>query len=1363
MVRADQISLTCIARLNQTDTGVEQSSGFTLNITDTGSAKLGKAVIVIPAQYSELGALVLVSAPIDQTWNLTLLGHNITIWGSAEGLRTGESAVINFSGRNPNLVGDYIWNVEATQNTGQGGQDYLPAFVYQFSVTVTPILVITMSSVEILGGQCVNVSSVLEGSTSSAGGNVTYTLYSGIYPSGIEVDSITVEVINGTVLDNTAFFVNDPGFYYVLASYSGDANNAPFNGDDHVSLSVLATLTVDLAGEGVGKINEGGVDHTSNYSQSCTYGSIIALSAAPEVGSSFAGWGGDASGTDPLTLNVTRNLAITGTFTKNEYGLSVSVVGMGSVSIDPNQATYHYGDIAQLNAVPDIGWSFSGWSGDLTDLSSVVSLTVTGNTVVTATFVREEYQLSINLVGSGTVNMDPLQATYHYGDIVQLSAIPEAGWSFGAWTGDLTDSADLVNLTITGNMVVTATFVQNEYTLSVSVSGMGSVAVNPAKSTYHLGDVVELTAIPHEGWSFHCWLGDLSGSTNPASVTIHGNTVITAEFLCDILSVHATAGPHGSITPNGDFLVYYGSELTFAMTADPHYHIAKVVVDGALIGQVTSYKFTAIKTSHTIIVTFAPDTLTITASAGPHGSITPEGLVSFVYGSDQSFTITPDAHYHVKDVLVDGVSVGPVTSYTFREVTIDHSITASFAVDIMTIAASAGPHGSINPEGAVYFAYGTDQSFSIKADARYHIADVLVDGVSVGPVTAYTFKAIDQSHTISAVFAINTYIIEVISAHGSPTQSRIVSQGESLTASVTSPDGDSDHRWVCLGYSIDGCELRSGTEYIFTEINADHRIEFAWQEQYHLTVVSRHATPIGSGWYNAGTIAHASLSGGVAGGIAGTRYVFAQWSGDATGKDLTSDNLVINAAKTATATWTTQYYVEWRQTGVDATAAETVLTINGDAKMFSELPFATWIDDNTSVNYAYAKTIYSVVSGKKFDLASVSGPESTMVVKSSAMVSAVYDVSYHLDVVSAYGITLGTGWYLQGSSAQFSVNTPIDQGNRTMRILVAWSGDSTTTAATGTVLMTKPSSVTAIWETQYQVTFSTVIHGIVVHIPNVPETTVSGSKLLGAYYLAGYVLTVGPAPEIVSGKDGVRYVWQGWNLEGKLFTAGANLSFIVDGPHDASLVYGGQTLLIVNAIGINDSFTADLTIAASPATVHELTPASPIQQWIIQGGGTSLTISTPNRIGAGEWAIFEQWGGQVKGSGTDVSFAMTDPIAVDAVFFKINPVASAIPYSIIAAIVAMSIGGYIEKRKKKVEKPNRFNALAWGIMVFSAALIAAIGVSTAIAAEYSINALELLDFTNWAVIFVVAEAIAFLCGAVGLVTWMQYRRIRLPV
>ena len=69
---------------------------------------------------------------------------------------------------------------------------------------------------------------------------------------------------------------------------------------------------------------------------------------------------------------------------------------------------------------------------------------------------------------------------------------------------------------------------------------------------------------------------------------------------------------------------------------------------------------------------------TITATAGEGGSITPAGEVSVKEGASQTFTITASEGYAIADVLVDGQSVGAVDSYTFENVTANHTIAAVF-------------------------------------------------------------------------------------------------------------------------------------------------------------------------------------------------------------------------------------------------------------------------------------------------------------------------------------------------------------------------------------------------------------------------------------------------------------------------------------------------------------------------------------------------------------------------------------------------------------------------------------------------------------------------------------------------------------
>ena len=77
-------------------------------------------------------------------------------------------------------------------------------------------------------------------------------------------------------------------------------------------------------------------------------------------------------------------------------------------------------------------------------------------------------------------------------------------------------------------------------------------------------------------------------------------------------------------------------------------------------------------------------------------------------GADQTFTITPDPNYSVSDLLVDGESQGAMTEYTFNDVTSDHTISASFAINIYTVGFTAGIGGYLNGLATQSIAHGSD-------------------------------------------------------------------------------------------------------------------------------------------------------------------------------------------------------------------------------------------------------------------------------------------------------------------------------------------------------------------------------------------------------------------------------------------------------------------------------------------------------------------------------------------------------------------------------------------------------------------------------------------------------------------------------
>jgi hypothetical protein len=255
------------------------------------------------------------------------------------------------------------------------------------------------------------------------------------------------------------------------------------------------------------------------------------------------------------------------------------------------------------------------------------------------------------------------------------------------------------------------------------------------------------------------WMGAIS-STAVAAI----NVIPTEAFY-----IKVTAGPNGKISPPGPVIAIEGDSKqeshTFTITPNQGYHIVDVTVDNASQGPISSYTFLRdIDRDHTISATFAIDTFTITASAGAGGSIYPSGTLAVNYGDSKAFTIAPNPDYRIVDVKVDGVSQGAISSYTFSDVHADHTISATFAINTYTITTTAGANGSITPSGTVTVNYRANKTFTIKPNTSYHVADVLVDGVSVGAVTTYTFRSVNASHTISATFAINTYLLTVTKA-----------------------------------------------------------------------------------------------------------------------------------------------------------------------------------------------------------------------------------------------------------------------------------------------------------------------------------------------------------------------------------------------------------------------------------------------------------------------------------------------------------------------------------------------------------------------------------------------------------------------
>jgi hypothetical protein len=361
---------------------------------------------------------------------------------------------------------------------------------------------------------------------------------------------------------------------------------------------------------------------TPNATGPYHYADTVVLTENPANGYTFSGWSGDGVGIGTTrTVALTANSSVIANFAQNNYTLSVTEVGTGIVSVNPNQTFYHYGDTAILTASPPAGWVFSGWSGSFTSNVNPISIKINGTTSAIATFTQSVYSVSVSILPSSSAGAVTSNSSgpLHLGDVVTLTETPANGYSFSDWSGDGTGTGTTRTVTVTGNMLVIARFTQNTYTLSVTTAGSGSAAINPNQASYHYGDTVVLTATASPGWAFSNWNSAVfKSSQNPATIIINSTTSVLATFTQTTYQIVFGTTSSGTTNPTGTQTYLAGQYVPLLATP------------------AQGYTFSAWSASPTSSVKFDN-----ASSASALATINGNGIISAAFNPKPSPTPTP--------------------------------------------------------------------------------------------------------------------------------------------------------------------------------------------------------------------------------------------------------------------------------------------------------------------------------------------------------------------------------------------------------------------------------------------------------------------------------------------------------------------------------------------------------------------------------------------------------------------------------------------------------------------------------------------------------------------------------------------------
>ncbi len=166
------------------------------------------------------------------------------------------------------------------------------------------------------------------------------------------------------------------------------ATGVDTSGADSISTSITSpagnSWIVDVVGSG----NSGSFTAAAGQTERVDIAAsgmtgAMSTKALTAAGATTLGWA--HNGANRLAHSLV-SLAPSGGTTPNTFTLTTNVSGSGSVSRNPNAASYSAGTVVTLTANPAAGFRFSGWSGDLTGSASPTTITMSANRTVTATF-----------------------------------------------------------------------------------------------------------------------------------------------------------------------------------------------------------------------------------------------------------------------------------------------------------------------------------------------------------------------------------------------------------------------------------------------------------------------------------------------------------------------------------------------------------------------------------------------------------------------------------------------------------------------------------------------------------------------------------------------------------------------------------------------------------------------------------------------------------------------------------------------------------------------------------------------------------------------------------------------------------------
>ena len=458
---------------------------------------------------------------------------------------------------------------------------------------------------------------------------------------------------------------------------------------------------------------------------------------------------------DSVPAEVTK---LTAQWTAPTYAVTLNTGG-GTIN-SGNVTEYTYGVGATLPTdVTRTGYTFKGWydnEGLTGNPVTAIGGAETGNKEYWAKWEANTYTVTLNTNG-GTINSGNVTG-YTYGVGATLPTADDmtyTGYTFKGWYDNegLTGfPVTAISDTETGNKEYWAKWEANAYTVTLNTNGGTINNGNVTEYTYGVGATLPTADdMTYTGHTFVGWYDNENLTGSPVTAiggTETGNKEYWAKWEINQYTITFDTAGGSVVTP---ITQNYGTAIT-APAAPTKTGYTFTGWDRAIPATMPAENLTITAQWTVNQYTIAYDLAGGTAEGNPDTYTIETGAFTLKNPTKSGYTFTGwsgtglDGENNMTVTIPTGSTGNRTYTAHWRYNGSGHSYS------YYTIKATAGAGGSISPSGNVSVREGRDQTFTITPDKGYAVANVKIDGKSIGAVKSYTFENVRRTHTIEVIF-----------------------------------------------------------------------------------------------------------------------------------------------------------------------------------------------------------------------------------------------------------------------------------------------------------------------------------------------------------------------------------------------------------------------------------------------------------------------------------------------------------------------------------------------------------------------------------------------------------------------------------